>query len=433
MSNTIEVSKALSTSTSTRTTPIDYPKDPADYTGNEASTSRAATERVETQIRHHDVHSKETADTDADAPTSLRLRGHGSTRASNRTVSNITATPNNTTTQPSPYPNPHKTLSAFNKSPQLQESSLEPIDICFTASIFAPTTKTADLPNDFTNFTMEMPTSFQFFLYTNLEDLESPGWTKVLRKFNYRRFITQSRWGKFMAWKDPEMKACQTIFYFDGHFEPSKLTYLAKLAKKIKESKFGLAQKLHKQSKRRSAIAEFDAVLKLKKDIKKNVNASIEWLQAQPDFYNNCTLYENAYFGKSITRVLIFICCCASAYPTAFVLLFHTGYDPTNVHFQKAAEYFWSRYSMEEDSWRDQPLWCHTIERSHIKPIIIEGYPFSPNRERQGHKNHEYGAAQDNDAAVKAEVVPSARNGSEEARGDVLPAVNFVGANRRTR
>jgi hypothetical protein len=33
----------------------------------------------------------------------------------------------------------------------------------------------------------------------------------------YRRFITQSRWGKFMAWKDPEMEACQTIFYFDGH------------------------------------------------------------------------------------------------------------------------------------------------------------------------------------------------------------------------
>jgi hypothetical protein len=313
-----------------------------------------------------------------------------------------------------------RTLFEVSKPSPLSEASLEPIDICFVSSIFAPTTKTADRPNDVTSFTMKKPTSFHFFLYTNLEDLESPGWTKVLRKFNYRRFITQSRWGKFMAWKDPEMKACQTIFHFDGHFKPTGLTHLAKLAKSIKRSEFGLAQKLHKKSKGRSAIAEFDAVLKLKKDIKQNVNASIEWLQSQPDFYNNCTLYENAYFGKSIKCVL-FLSCGAEhpLTPQCLLYFFHAGYDPSNLHFQEAAEYFWSRYSMEEDSWRDQPLWCHTIERSHIKPIIIEGKPFSPHRERQGHKNHQYGAAQDNDAAAKPEAVPTARNSFEEASGDV--------------
>jgi hypothetical protein len=196
-----------------------------------------------------------------------------------------------------------KTLSTLYKSPQHQDSSLEPIDICFVSSIFAPTTKTADRPNDFTNFQMENTTSFQFFLYTNLEDLDSPGWTKVLRNFNYRRFITQSRWGKFMAWKDPEMKACQTIFYFDGYCKPGKYPKrFAQLAKQIRESEFGLAQKLHPQMP--SAIGEFDSILFEKKDIKKNVNASIEWLQAQPDFYNNCTMYENLFFGKSV-------CCCS--------------------------------------------------------------------------------------------------------------------------
>jgi hypothetical protein len=154
---------------------------------------------------------------------------------------------------------------------------------------------------------MESTTSFQFFLYTNLEDLESPGWTKVFRNFNYRRFITQSRWGKFMAWKDPEMKACRTIFYFDGHFKPDKSPKrFAQLAKQIRKSEFGLAQRLHMSGP--SAIGEFDAILRFKKDIAKNVNASIEWLQAQPDFYNNCTMYENAFFGKSISCVL-FICC----------------------------------------------------------------------------------------------------------------------------
>jgi hypothetical protein len=97
------------------------------------------------------------------------------------------------------------TLTLY-KSPQLKERAPEPIDICFVSSIFAPTTKTADRPkNDSTKFKVRSTTSFQFFMYTNLEDLESPGWTKVVRNFNYRRFITQSRWGKFMAWKDPEM------------------------------------------------------------------------------------------------------------------------------------------------------------------------------------------------------------------------------------
>jgi hypothetical protein len=78
-----------------------------------------------------------------------------------------------------------KTLTLY-KSPQLKERAPEPIDICFVSSIFAPTIKTADRPNDMTSFKMENTTSFQFFMYTNLEDLESLGWTKVIRTFNYR-------------------------------------------------------------------------------------------------------------------------------------------------------------------------------------------------------------------------------------------------------
>jgi hypothetical protein len=213
-----------------------------------------------------------------------------------------------------------KTLTLY-KSPQLKDRAPEQIDICFVSSIFAPTTKTADRPNDITNFKMENTTSFKFFMYTNLEDLESLGWTKVLRYFTYRRFITQSRWGKFMAWKDPEMKACQTIFYLDGHYKPGKKSSakVARIAKEIRGSEFGLAQMLHRTSS--SAIGEFDNILRFKKDIMKNVNASIDWLQAQPDFYNNCTVYHNALFGKS-THVF---CCCSYAadratYPKTSVL-----------------------------------------------------------------------------------------------------------------
>jgi hypothetical protein len=185
----------------------------------------------------------------------------------------------------------------------LNERVLEPIDICFVSSTFGPSTQTADQPHDFTNVRME--NTFQFFMYTNLEDWETPGWTKVLRNFNYRRFITHSRWGKFMAWKDPEMEACRTIFYFDTHFRPDKRpTRFADLAKQIRESEVGLAQNLHSQKP--TAIEEFEAILKGHKDISKNVNASIEWLNAQPDFHNNCTMYDNGFFGKSSTSLFLF-------------------------------------------------------------------------------------------------------------------------------
>jgi hypothetical protein len=76
------------------------------------------------------------------------------------------------------------------------------------------------------------------------------------------------------------------------------------------------------------------------------------------------------------------------------------GYDPNNEHFRKSAEFFWNRYSIEEDSWRDQPLWCHTLERFHVKPIIIGNRLFQANKRRMGHNGHTYGAAQDNDGAA---------------------------------
>jgi hypothetical protein len=263
-----------------------------------------------------------------------------------------------------------------------------PIDVCFVSSIFAPTVHTADRPHDFSKFELTNTSSFQFFLYTNLEDLESPGWTKIIKNFtSYRRFITQSRWGKFMAWKDPEIKACQFIFYFDGYFAPNaKGEKLLKLAETTKESKFGTAQRL--SPKRRTPLQEFAQILKGKKDIEVNVNASIAWLHAQPDFHNNCTLYKNANFG----------------------------YDPNNEYFREAAQYFWDHYSKEEDSWRDQPLWCHTLAHLHVEPLLMPPVFFA-DFGRMGHKKHKYGVAQDNDAGAAPKVTPAANASANSSIG----------------
>jgi hypothetical protein len=179
----------------------------------------------------------------------------------------------------------------------------ERIDICFITSIFGASAENADQPHDMTTFRWSNETSYKFFLYTNMEDFKTPGWTKIVRKFDYRRYITQSRWGKFMAWKDPEIQGCKTIFYQDGHYAPrhSRKKFVT-LAKQIHENKYGLAQRLVEGNGKRPPLTEFRIIRALKKDIPSNIEKSIEWLKAQPDFHNNCTLYENCYFGKSKCR-----------------------------------------------------------------------------------------------------------------------------------
>jgi hypothetical protein len=174
-------------------------------------------------------------------------------------------------------------------------ASYRPYDVCFVSCIYAKSKESADKPADVSALRQANP-SFQYFLYTNLEDLDTPGWTKVVKNFSYRRYITQSRWGKFMSWKDPEMQTCQTIFYFDGHFEPRKVSadVFRAEADSIRRSKFGLAQ----IKRGHSIMDEFQMILEKKKDIPTNVEASMNWLQAQPDFNPQCTMYANCFFGK---------------------------------------------------------------------------------------------------------------------------------------
>jgi hypothetical protein len=74
------------------------------------------------------------------------------------------------------------------------------------------------------------------------------------------------------------------------------------------------------------------------------------------------------------------------------------GFDPKNPYFQQATEFFWSYYAKEVNSWRDQPLWCYTLDRFHITPISINML-FEPSWSRIGYKGHHYGADADSNAA----------------------------------
>ena len=180
-----------------------------------------------------------------------------------------------------------------------------------------------------------------FYFYTSKT---RPGWEKIIHSLpNFRRRITQSRWPKFQGYHHPTIQSnCQTILYCDAS---SSIKYpmktILKLASTVKESKEGLAQHLHKKG-RKSISEEFEAILRLEKDNQVNVNASLEWFHAQPDFQNEMPIYENNYFL----------------------------YDPDNSFVRNMTDFFWNRYSMEVDSWRDQPLWTYTLFHHGFSPLV---------------------------------------------------------------
>ena len=210
------------------------------------------------------------------------------------------------------------------------------LSVCFVTSQFSSSRDKTDYLYDARKTTPLLHASpmYHFLAYSNLADLKAPGWEVVVKDLReYKRWITQSRWAKFLAFRDAKIKdTCQVVFYIDGVLSPRDDPELFQAeARKIVESDIQFAQRMHPYGG--GIEAEFDRIRLKKKDLKKNVIASLQWLWAQPDYDKNCTLYENSMFGYAI--------------------------DSTA--FQKAAVFFWEHYSKEEDSWRGKKV----LEKKH--------------------------------------------------------------------
>jgi hypothetical protein len=87
-----------------------------------------------------------------------------------------------------------------------------PYEVCFVTSVYSASLETADRLPGIRKLQAAAPT-FHFFAFSNLPDLEDNGWIVIDKNFTqYRRFITQSRWPKFMGWKHPTIQGCQVCF-----------------------------------------------------------------------------------------------------------------------------------------------------------------------------------------------------------------------------
>ena len=110
---------------------------------------------------------------------------------------------------------------------------------------------------------------------------------------NYRRMITQSRWPKFMSWKHPLiLKNCVVVFYLDASARPMMMdfgNFLLNLEVDVlrSEEKFAIAR--HPYS--RTITTEFKSILRNRRDIQRNVDASMRWLKDQNDFVDQWKMF----------------------------------------------------------------------------------------------------------------------------------------------
>jgi hypothetical protein len=169
--------------------------------------------------------------------------------------------------------------------------------ICFVKSTYGNSGKTSDKAPSVKD--LKFPSDFRFFIFTNMPDVNAPGWTVILQNETspYKRAITQSRWPKFMAWSDPLVSQCRTVFYSDGHFQIiGNTSTFREQAEMIHSSPHKFGQYLHPTGG--GIPEEFARIKKYKKDNSANIQKSKEWLRAQPDYADNSTIYANWAIGK---------------------------------------------------------------------------------------------------------------------------------------
>ena len=240
------------------------------------------------------------------------------------------------------------------------------LQLCFVTCEFSKSIDDADqVPRQDQAMIRDPP---RHYLFTNLEDFqlkEASGWKKIVLndvQSKYKRLITQSRWGKFLAWKHPQLKHCGVIFYADAYMlNPVNESAWQHMGQLIVDSKVGLMQGRQIGNNRipvKGPVVELKRNARIGKVSWETANYTIDWLRSRPDFqFRNTPVYKNALFG----------------------------YDPHNPTYRQMSQAFWEEYSKEVGAWRDQPYWAYFLTKFQMKPLA---FPFEPPLGKQGDRGH---------------------------------------------
>ena len=259
-------------------------------------------------------------------------------------------------------------LSKKKKMPK-QESSAD--KICFVTSLFSNNRKLIERegPYSLANYT-NIHQSFKYYYFTNVDakQLPSNGWEIIqLEEMPFERFITQSRWPKFMGFRHETLQQCKAIIYSDANRPAKDLEYSVwnGLVEKVLQSRDGIMQ--DRRPSKETIFQEMHSIVERNKDIAANIDESKKWFLEQSDFHDNAQGWWNM----------------------AMIM------DPSNPRLQELMTTLWVHYSQEEGSWRDQPLYRYLVDKMDIHPLDLRlegGHSKFFARVKSSGKHHHYNA-----------------------------------------
>mmetsp|Transcript_45393 Transcript_45393/g.50883 ORF Transcript_45393/g.50883 Transcript_45393/m.50883 type:complete len:429 (+) Transcript_45393:29-1315(+) len=292
-------------------------------------------------------------------------------------------------------------------------------DICFITCIFGENVQDVDQPANVDWFNGHW-CHVRFLLVTNLSDLPSPGWTKIVTPSSSNNVtvavvatdteasatasivnlnndgtiltttknnIVQSRHAKFVAWDvlpDIVPNNCAAVVYMDGYLTPVRYTSLWSLLSSIISSPFssfftffcwllGDDDGQHRQY-------QVPPPLKFQNLIRQVRNHPWGLTQVKQTYFNGLpmtTLLRNLIRDrKDTTEHVEATLRWFHARPdfreiTPYYLNKYFAYDPNNAKYRELSLYFWEIYTTYGGIWRDQPLWSYVLDHFNITPSIM--------------------------------------------------------------
>lgn len=242
--------------------------------------------------------------------------------------------------------------------------------ICFITTEISNDYNKIDKPKKF----IKNP-KYDYYLFTNLDKkLFNTSWEVINIEDKYisglKNNIYKSRYMKFMGWhyiKNIMKKDYDAIIYCDGCYYPKNNINWQNFTKMFINTDSGIIQSIHNQ-RPYDVYGECDAIVKAKRDNRKNMDLMIEFLKKH-NLPKDCRMTENTAFG----------------------------YNPKNKKLTEALEYFWKLYTTESPTYREQPLWAYVSWKHNINPVIFNNKKYDFNMHKllfnfigMGFNRHEY-------------------------------------------
>lgn len=196
---------------------------------------------------------------------------------------------------------------------------------------------------------------YRYIVLTNDASLETEDWEKTvvdLNRTKYKRVKTHVTYAKFAGHLTDDtpnqamsnaLASCRVVFVMDGVYVPvPNEAVWEDLELRVQQSKGGLLAQLKPYNK---TILELLASLPgNNKDTQENVDRTMAWLKNQTTFREDMISHWTNFFG----------------------------YDQKNPYFQKAVKDFWTYYSTEALTPRDQPFWSWIVETHDLQPSLVK-------------------------------------------------------------